>query len=172
MSLIEQSIKVRGLAIDRPLLRDYDRIARDMRPDEIAQWLALTGETAYDPEATARAFLGVGGIAHALIGPDGHAVLVGGHERIRPGVWRGWLMGTMAGWAAHGFGISRVCRRLQDNLLRSPHAHRVEVIALASRKPAHVWYERALGLRYEGLLRGYCADGSDAVIYARTKGDL
>lgn len=161
-----------GLRLAQPLLRDYDRIARDMRPDEIAQWLAWTGLSEYDPEVCARAFLNIRGIAHALLDPNGHAILVGGHEQVRKGVWRGWLMGTMTGWASYGFAISRVVRRCQDNLLRSEHCHRVEVLALASRKAAHVWYERALGLTFEGVRPMYCADGSDAVCYAKTKGAL
>jgi hypothetical protein len=43
----------------------------------------------------------------------------------------------------------------------------VEVCALASRVETHAWYAR-IGFVREGVLHAYCADGSDAVMFART----
>lgn len=152
-----------------PLLQDYVYIANRMRPDEIAQFLSVAGLSEYEPDIAARSFAAIPGVAHALIDDAGYPVLLGGHEEVRPGVWQGWLMGTMEGWERHGFAISRVCRRLQDRLMESEHCHRVQLYATADRKPAHVWYERALGMTYEGTHRAYFADGSDALCFARVK---
>lgn len=160
------------LRVGTPLVGDYAHLARRMRPDEIAQWLALTGLAEYDPDLCARGFLSIPGPAWVLVGADNKPILLGGFEPMRAGVYRAWLLGTPEGWDAHWHAMTRICRRLCDGLF-ADGAHRIEVVALASRTEAHGWYEAGLRMTREGHHPGYFADGQAAVTYAitRTRGE-
>jgi hypothetical protein len=48
-------------------------------------------------------------------------------------------------------------------------AHRIETVCLANRRLAQRWYS-IIGLEKESTLKGFCIDGSDAVMYVATKG--
>lgn len=151
-----------------PIVQDFAYIAANMRPDEIAQYLALTGLPEYVPDVAARSLVASPGSQFVMVGRDGLPVLVGGFAPVRRGVFEGWLAGTPQGWANHWRAMTKVCRGLMDDLLANG-AHRIETFALASRAPAHEWYERSLLMQREGVLRGYFADGQDAIVFARTK---
>lgn len=157
-----------ALRIASPVIEDFGYLARRMRPDEVAQWLALTGLPDYNADECARVFAAMRGPSYALIGPDGKPILLGGFEPVRAGVYRAWLLGSMAGWDAHWHAITRICRRLLRDLLAGD-AHRVEVYALASREAAHGWYVDGLRMTREGTHPGWFADGQDAVSFAATK---
>ncbi len=150
-----------------PLVQDFARIAQDMRPDEIAQSLAFTGRGAYSADLVARALLASDGPQFVLVDRAGMPVAVGGFEPVGPGVFETWGIGTLAGWGKHWRAITKQSRRQMDRLFAAG-AHRIQIISLASRTQAHGWYVNGLGMTFEGVLRGYCADGSDAVIHART----
>lgn len=147
-----------------PLLEDYGWVARRMRADEIAQWLALTGATDYHPDHCARVLANVAGDAYSFLTRDGFPILVGGFIPQNPGVLRAWMAGTEQGWAEHGRALTRIARRFVRAAL-DRGAHRVEAYSLASRHATHRWYE-ALGMHDEGLLAGWFADGSDARVHA------
>lgn len=150
------------------MVEDVAYLARHMRPDEIEQYLALTGLAQYDPEIAARAFLSIRGPAFTVIGDDKLPVCCGGFEETRPGIWQPWMVGTMDGWAQHWRFMTKASRRLMRDLFKNG-ARRIETYALASRKDAHEWYARGLNQQCEGLLRHWFADGQDAVLYACTK---
>jgi hypothetical protein len=149
-----------------PILEDFGHLARHMRPDEIEQFMAMSGLAEYVPDVAARALSMQGGPTWAVIDDANRAVLVGGFQPVRPGVFEAWLAGTMECWEKHGRAFTRICRREIDALL-ADGAHRVQITALASRAGAHEWYERGLGMQREGVLRAYCADGQDAIMFAR-----
>jgi hypothetical protein len=150
-----------------PIVEDFAYLARRMRQDERDQFAAMVG-SAYNPNAAAIAFISTPGMQFVLLGDDGLPVAAGGMEPSRPGVLDGWMIGTEDGWARHWRSITKTVRRIHDQALEAGE-HRIQIIATAARTAAHDWYERGLGMRQEGVLRGYCADGSDAVMYARIK---
>lgn len=152
-----------------PIVEDYCHIARHMRADEIAQYLALTGLPQYVPDVAARALLSSGGQAFVLVDRAGLPVLIGGFAPVRRGVFEGWLAGTEKGWTKHWRAMTKVCRRLMDDLFAQGDAHRIETFALASRVEAHAWYERSLLMPREGVMKGYFCDGQDAIVFARVK---
>jgi hypothetical protein len=154
------------LQLARPALEDFAYIAKRMRPDEIAQFLAVSGLAAYDADLAARAYAMTPGPTFALVDGYNRPLILGGFVPKRRGVYEAWLAGTMDAWRDHWYRITRECVRQMDNLL-TLNAHRIEVCALASRVQTHAWYER-IGFKREGVLTAYCANGQDAVMFART----
>lgn len=157
------------IRVAHPLAEDVAYIARQMRPDEVDQYCAFTGGE-YDADEAIRRFLTIDG-PKFVITADHMPVVIGGFYRVRPGVWEGWQAGTMAGWGAHWRAITKHTRRLNDALLQDPSCHRLQLCAVAGRDKTFEWYERSLGYTREAVLKGYCADGRDAVMFARVKGD-
>lgn len=158
-----------SVTVTHPTVSDLAYLARAMRPDEIEQYMAGTGAAEYDPDEAARLFVATPGPAFLIVGDDGLPAVAGGFFRVRPGVWEGWQAGTVDGWAKHWRAISRITRRLNDQMLARPDVHRLQLIALAGRDKTFEWYERALGYAHEAVLRRYCADGRDAVMFVRIK---
>lgn len=152
------------------IVEDVAYVARQMRGDEVAQFLALTGAETYDPNICAMALLAIRGPRFTLVGSDDLPFCVGGFEEISPGVFQPWMAGTMDGWEKHWRFITKTSRRCMDQLFEQG-ARRIQTIALASRKDAHEWYARGLRQQFEGLHRAWFADGQDAVCYARVRGD-
>lgn len=155
------------LRLARPVLEDFAYLTKRMRPDEIAQFLAGSGLREYDPDIAARALAMTQGPTFVLVDAANRPVILGGFAPKRRGVFEAWLAGTLEGWEKHWRRITRECVRQMDALLRTG-AHRIETYALASRTQAHAWYER-IGFAREGVLKGYFADGSDAIAFARTR---
>jgi hypothetical protein len=149
----------------RALMADLLYLTQRMRPDEIAQWVALTGRP-FDADAAVRALAGLP--ADVLVGRDSLPILAGGIDTLRPGVGEAWMIGTLDGWAQYGGAITRWGRRILAAALDS-NFHRVQTVALASRTAAHDWYVRGLGMNREGMLPGYFADGQSGVLFAKTR---
>ena len=155
-----------GLRLATPIVEDFAYLARRMRPDEIDQFLAFSGATEWSPDSAARELLAKRGASFVLVDPGNLPVVAGGFEPISRGVVEAWMLGTIDGWAEHWRRITTACRRLMDAQFANG-VHRVQICALASRTKTHEWYERGLGMQREGVLRRYCADGSDAVMFSR-----
>lgn len=162
-------MEIPEVRIGTPLVEDFAYLARRMRPDEIAQFLALTGQKEYHPDFAARAFLMTPGMSFVLVDRANLPFCAGGFEEVRPGVWQTWMVGTMEGWAKHWRAITKHSRKTMDFLFNEQGARRIQTYALASRKDAHEWYARGLKQEFEGLHRQFFADGQDAVCYARVR---
>jgi hypothetical protein len=159
-----------AVRIGSPLLGDFDLVAMDMREDERLQWLATVGRTHYSPTLCARTLVALEGPQFVLVGADSRPLVLGGFEPVRPGVDRGWMAATSSSWDRCWFALTREARRLMRHRF-AEGVHRIEAVALASRTRTAEWFERGLGMTREGVLRGYVADGQDAVIYSRTRED-
>lgn len=152
-----------------PMVEDLGYLARNMRDDERDQFAAMVGAGTYDARVAARAYVMTAGPSWVLIDRADRPFAAGGFSEVRPGVWDAWGIGTPEAWVHHWRTITRHCRKAIDDML-AVDAHRVQIVALASRTEAHIWYRRGLGMQEEGYLRGYCADGSDAVVFSKVRG--
>jgi len=152
-----------------PNVVDFAVLAHSMRADEIEQFMAMSGVDNYDPEIAARAFINAAGPKFLLVDEHNAPVLLGGFVPVGPGNFEAWMCGTDAGWATHWRTFSRVARKVIDGKL-ADDARRVQIICLASRTRTQQWYQRALGMRFEGILTAYCGNGADAAMYAKTRG--
>lgn len=158
------------LKIAVPMVSDAAFLAHRMRADEIAQFLAVHGLTRYDPEQAARTFIAAPGESYVLLDDANLPVLMGGFIPIRPGVYEGWQVGTDELWAKHWRLICKVSRRMIDGFFERDDVHRIQICAVASRESkTFMWYERGLGMQREALIRRYCGNGEDAIMFARTK---
>lgn len=152
-------------------LADIEFVAMQMRIDERIQWCANTGREAYEPFLCARTLAFQDGPQYTLLDPAGVVIGVGGFVPVRPRVYQTWAASVVGSWGLHWRDITRHCRAQIDAMLASGEAQRIETIALSTRPMAHAWYAKGLRQKFEGTLRRYFSDGSDAVVYARTTED-
>lgn len=154
--------------LNEVLIEELAYLARHMRPDEIEQDLAFSGEAEFSPEAAARRMINAEGPKFVIVA-EGLPVVAGGFVFVRPGVWQGWQAGTIEGWDKHWRTITKATRKLNDRMLADPAVHRLQLCALAGRELAFEWYERSLRYQREATLSRYCASGADAVMFSRIK---
>lgn len=149
-------------------------VCMEMRPDEIVQYMALTGATHYDFEVCARGFINTPGVKFTLADTDDKGrhspFCIGGFQEVMPGVWQSWMGGTDTGWQRHWREITKASLWLQQELFASG-ARRLQTNALASRTAATEWYEKALHLKYEGTWAEFGSNGEDVACYAITRRD-
>lgn len=149
-----------------PLLLDFIKVCIKMPEDERAQLEAATGQP-YDVDGAAIGNFSVTGPKWVLK-VDDEPIVVGGFAMQRPGVWRDFMLTTPEAWDKHWFGVTRICRRVMDDMLHSGMAHRLECVAHFSREKAQKWY-KVLGYNFEARMYGYYANGHDALLYSRVR---
>jgi len=153
-----------------PWMIDFLKVCAAMPQDERDQLTAFTGEP-YDIDGAAIGNFTVVG-PKWVVKADDEPICIGGFVPVRPGVWRDFMLTTPAAWDKHWFIVTRICRRAMDAMLNSGQAHRLECVApakrLAARPEIKKWYG-VLNYHEEGTMYGYCADGSDAVLFSRCK---
>lgn len=154
-----------------PMLLDYVKVCILMPEDERQQIEAFVGEK-YDIDSVAVGNFMVPGPKWVIKTSDDHPLCVGGFKQQRPGVWRDYMLTTPEAWEKrYAFSVTRTCKRVMDAMFSSYQAHRLECIAPAARlvqRPELIRWYRHLGYISEGVRKGYCADGSDAMAFART----
>lgn len=150
-----------------PTLLDLMQLCARARPDEIEQYEALVGRPWVLDDVVAGHHSRVG-IKFALIDDHDTPVCAAGWDPVVPGVWNGWMVGTMANWERHWAPITLHCNRIMRHLLRDG-ARRLEIGVLAGREKTCEWYERGLKMRQEGVKRQYGAQGQDMLIYTRLR---
>lgn len=155
------------MRLAQPTMLDLLRLAADARPDEIAQYEALTGRE-WNVDAVANEHYNRVGLKFVLVGVDGAPVVAGGYDLIIPGVWESWMIGTMDNWRLHWLPITRAARRIMDRLL-ADGARRLQTEALASRTGACDWYTHGLKMTPEGVRKGFGMNGEDVALFARTR---
>lgn len=151
-----------------PTLSMYEYVARNMRADEIEQYLALTGAPKYDFNEAALSFANAGGVKFALADKTGMPYCIGGYEPRGPHVWQSWMMGTDAGWNDHWRTITKGTLWLIQQLLDGG-ANRLQTNCLASREAAMAWYTDSLKMQPEGIFREYGVNGEDVACFAITR---
>lgn len=148
-----------------PELVDFMLVMDNLQADEIRQFEAFTGET-FNPQRAA-AFYSLRDGPKWLLAAEGRPIAVAGFDMLREGVWQDWLFSTPEVWKNHWRYATKACRGAMDAMLQTC-AHRLQCVSLASRVDAHRWY-RPLGYIQEGILRGYAANGEDAIMFSRIK---
>ena len=77
-------------------------------------------------------------------------------------------MATEYAWANHGKELTAHTIDGMGHIIQRERIRRLETVCLASRRAAQIWYKR-LGLVYESTLKGYAADGTDAVMFVKVE---
>lgn len=112
-------------------------LAAHARPDEIAQFKALGGESLADYCNTRE------GPKFTVLA-EGLPVAAGGYFLVDERTWQSWMVGTMDGWSRNWRSITKAVRWLIDAMMETC-ADRLETYVLTSRTKAIEWYERSLG---------------------------
>lgn len=150
-------------------------LAEDMRQDERAQFLAVTGLQAYSPETAAHWLVDTAaksqGFAFTVLLDDHMPAAAGGFQPVAPGVWQAWMVGTEQGWAQQWRALTKTTRWLMDRIFEATDAHRLQTSAITSRGKAIEWFERSLGFRQEGLQRHFGIRGEDIAHFSRLRGE-
>jgi hypothetical protein len=154
-----------------PVLLHWIHVARAVPLDQHEHFTAMTGFP-YDIDGVAVGNFMVQGPKWAILAEDGLALAVGGFAPQRPGVFRDFFLSTPEAFSKANYrGVTRICRRLMDDLLAAG-AHRIECVVPASRvrkmPELDRWYT-ILGYHKEATHYGYCANGDDAFCYSRVK---
>lgn len=154
-----------------PLLLDFVKICIGMPQDERDQIEAFVGQK-FDIDAVAIGNYVVQG-PKWVVKDDNTPLVVGGFKLQRPGVWRDYMLTTPEAWEKkYWFAVTRTCRRAMDSMFASGQAHRLECVVpaprLQQRPVLYGWYE-LMGYRKESIRYGYCANGADAVAFARVQ---
>lgn len=141
-------------------------LARNMRPDEIAQWLQFTGKATYEPREVVAFCVHKRGPSFTVLGDDGYPAAAGGYFLIGDGVWQSWMLSTIDGWNHNWLSITKAVRWLMDAMFTLDGVKLLQTYVLAERTKAIEWYTRSLGMQCVQPLPGM-ANGSDAAVYAR-----
>ncbi len=149
-----------------PWLLDFLKVCNQLPQDEREQLEAFTGEP-FTVDGAAIGNFTVPGPKWVIKDGD-EPICIGGFVPQRPGVWRDFMLTTPIAWEKHWFPITRCARRAMDAMFASKQAHRLECIAHHSREKAFKWYS-VLGYHREATLHGFCANGADAISFARVR---
>lgn len=148
-------------------------LASEMREDERAQFLAVTGLEKFSVDAAAHWLVDVGrasqGFAVTVLRADNTPAAAGGFQPVSPGVWQAWMVGSEEGWAEQWRSLTKATRWLMDRLFET-RAHRLQTSAITSRVRAIEWFERSLGFEPEGVWRHYGVRGEDIAHFSRLRG--
>lgn len=153
---------------NNPWLIDFLKVCAAMPQDEREQLEAFTGED-YSIDSAAIGNFTVQGPKWVVKDGDEPLAIFGAAQQ-RPGVWRDFMLNTPGVYEKHAFGLTRICRRAMNAMFESGQAHRVECVVPAARidaRPELVRWYGALGYTREATLLKYCANGDDAVLFAR-----
>jgi len=128
-------------------------LCEDMRAAERAQFVAITGAPAYNPDTAAHCFVNTwarsGAFSVTAVRANGLPAAAGGFEQVAPGEWQSWMLGTEEGWAEQWRSLTKASRWLLDRLFDAG-AQRVRTIALTDRCKALEWFARSLGMAPDG----------------------
>lgn len=146
-------------------------LVENMRPDEIEQYLALTGADEFKVDVVVAGMLQMmlAGPAFTVLGDDNLPVSAGGYTEAIPGVWSSWMVGSVAGWEKYWRRITIGTRWVIDFMFEAMGARRLQTNALASRTEACWWYEKSLKMVPEGVWSGFGRNGEDVACFARLR---
>lgn len=147
----------------------WQYVADNLRPDEQAHWLALTGFSHYVPDDAAKAWMNSPSIKMAIIGKNGYPLVAGGSILVRPGSIDLWMCGTPEGWKTGWREITKGVRWFMGQQFKAG-ARRLQIVTLQSRTEACQWYKDALGMQLEGTHPKAGANGETLVTYSRVVG--
>lgn len=158
---------VRPVHLIQPRNLHWQMIADQLMPDEREHWCAMAGANQYDAEVAATGFINTPGARFVLVDNHGHPIMGGGAVNLRGGCWDLWMSCTPSAWANHWRSVTKSCRWLIGQVFENGGT-RVQITTLLSRTNATDWYQKALGMSCDGILRQAGSHGEDLVMYSLT----
>ena len=137
-----------------------------MRPDEIENYLAVTGADCFRPDVCAIGLMNTQGLKLTVLDDKAMPIICGGVTPIIEGVYAMWMVGTTQSWDAHWRKITK-CAKWLVNHVFTQGARRVEIESITTRTKAIEWYKKALGFECHGIRNNYGPNGEAVGIYGR-----
>lgn len=135
------------------------------RADDLSDYLALTGEP-LDPAQEAAETATRSRWGAVVLDADGEAqAAVAAFPTPIPGCWCAWLHATDR-WRWVWRSALRYVRDVMVPTMLAAGVRRCQALVVGPREPAARFLD-ACGLRREGLMRRFAADGSDVLMMAR-----
>ena len=91
-------------------LLDIWLLCKDLRPDDIEHYMAMSFDNQWDFERAAVAFHARPGFKFCLEAEDGRPLAVAGWAEQAPGTFDGWMVSTPETWTDAGKRLTRACR--------------------------------------------------------------
>ena len=152
---------------ERVSLINLLQVCLDLPADEREQFEAMTNSP-YSGEQLAAGLATMSGPKYVILDQDENALAVCGATQERHGVWRVWFLAREEAWLV-AEEVTSIAVGLIQMMFHDYEAHRLEVVCLAKRSRARRWYERHLGLKCEGVMQKFCANGENAALYSAVR---
>lgn len=152
------------ISVASPTMLDLLRICDQARPDEIAQYVALTGME-WSTDQVASDMFNKSGAKFVFLDDD-TPFCVGGWETVIDGVYQSWMVGTMHYWEKYWRSITKLSRQTMEFMF-SQGARRLQVCVDTKRTKTCEWYVRGLKLELEGVLYSFGINGEDMAMYVK-----
>jgi len=152
------------IAIASPTMLDILALCDDARPDEIAQYEALTG-LEWQLDFVASSMFNKGGAKFVFLDGD-MPFCVGGWEPVIDGVYQSWMVGTLANWEKYWRSITKLSRQTMAFMFEQG-ARRLQVCVDTKRTKTCEWYVRGLKLELECVMHGFGINDEDVAMYVK-----
>lgn len=154
--------------IEVPRISDYRLICADLPADEVRQYKALNGGE-YDADELAAVMYLMPGPKWTVAADGDIPIAAGGYTQELSGVWRSWMLARPICWEKYAEEVTNICVGVMEMMFADFKAHRLETVCLADRAKARRWYEKGLGLQYEGTRSAAGINKEDIAVYAKTR---
>ena len=151
-------------------LLDIWLLCKDLRPDDIEHYMAMSFDNQWDFERAAIAFHARPGFKFCLEAEDGRPLAVAGWAEQAPGTFDGWMVSTPETWDDAGKRLTRACRWGIRYMFEVIGARRLQLETLESREMACEWYERGLKMLPERVRYGYGRNGENVACFYKLRG--
>lgn len=158
-------------SLRRATLLDTYLMCRDLRPDDIAHYMAYSFMEEWDFEAAASDFWRRPGMKFCYQSTDGRPLAVLGLTPVTPGCFDMWMCSPLSTWETSGQGLTRALRWLAEYVFAECGVRRLQVETLQSRTGACEWYERGLKMRPEGVKPSFGRNGESVACFSRLRGE-
>jgi hypothetical protein len=150
-----------------PTLLDFIMVCARLPQDEKDQMEQLSGNEFTIDGAAMGAFNAPG--PKFVLKKDGKPLCIFGAVPERRGVYRDFMLNTPEAFSPENYlAVTRHVKRAIDWLFDSGQAHRIYCETPIARSRVFRWY-KAIGYRFETVIRGCLVNGSDAALFARVK---
>lgn len=159
---------MKALEVTDTGLIDIMQVAKTLADDEIEQILAFGGNPHF--EAVAMSLIQSAQILYTVReAATEEPLVVMGLVQCGAVVYRTVYLANPRVWKEHAKELTELTKNMLEDHLDKSQCMRVETMCLSKRKRARTWYEKQVGLKFDGELECYGVNGEDVALYSMHK---